>query len=369
MSDRRPLSAAEKYYIWMKAGGLCSFDGCRKRLVSDSDGALTNVGIIAHIIGHAKNSARHEYAEEYGFDKENLEDVKNLTLMCQEHAKKIDDEHTRHLFPPDKLFKMKEEHEKWVDSWSENKKRKSIALIHKRLGPPITELNFNGEPPCILLEAVEDQLEFVSSRAKAWEEAKKTNEILYEKFRKKLSELKADEAEVFPLSPIPLLIHMGFLLTDTIPITVYQYDRENQIWVSERQKSSDKEDIVVKENITLRDENELAITVNVSGTVRHKDVDEAINNGYDLLEIGIENPNVKGVLYKEDVQIIQKRLKALAENLMQTNDYSKIHLFYAGPAGLAIEIGRGINPRMWQEVCLYQYEARNQPRYQYTFSL
>ncbi|HDX9590274.1 TPA: hypothetical protein ROX98_003303 [Bacillus pseudomycoides] len=30
-------------------------------------------------------------------------------------------------------------------------------------------------------------------------------------------------------------------------------------------------------------------------------------------------------------------------------------MFYAGPAGLAIEIGGGINPRIWGKVCLYQY--------------
>ncbi|MGE8019350.1 hypothetical protein ACQKOM_10580 [Peribacillus frigoritolerans] len=39
----------------------------------------------------------------------------------------------------------------------------------------------------------------------------------------------------------------------------------------------------------------------------------------------------------------------------------KIHLLYAGPAGLAIEIGREINPRIWGEVCLYQYDASKTP--------
>ncbi|MBY0037452.1 hypothetical protein H7U08_12935 [Bacillus cereus] len=46
-----------------------------------------------------------------------------------------------------------------------------------------------------------------------------------------------------------------------------------------------------------------------------------------------------------------------------------MHLFYAGPAGLAIEIGRGINLNIWSEVCLYQYNNRMSPNYQYALSI
>jgi hypothetical protein len=377
---RNDLSSAEIRHLWMASAGLCSFRDssnkpCRKRLVVETDGVLTNVGIVAHIIGHAPGSARHEYKEEFakemGFSPDNLEDVKNLTLMCQHHAKLIDDKHTRHLFPPELLFKMKEEHEKWVLSWSEDKKKKSIALIHKRLGPPTTTIEYDGEPPFIMIEAVEDQTEFTDFTPTGWEQAKKQNEEIFKRFVKKIRENEANVAELFPLSPIPLLVHLGFLITDTVSFVVYQFDRERQVWVAESPIGSNViDDLGLNCEVTKRNGKSLAITVSVSGTVRQVDVEAALpNTVFDQLDIRISNPGLKRVLFREQVQVIQRTLKDNVESLIQTGDYEKIHLFYAGPAGLAVEIGRGINPRIWGEVCLYQYSVQQTPRYQYAFSL
>lgn len=36
---------------------------------------------------------------------------------------------------------------------------------------------------------------------------------------------------LFPLSQIPLLIHFGNLITDTVPVAVYQYERHSSKWV------------------------------------------------------------------------------------------------------------------------------------------
>lgn len=368
-NDRRPLSSAEQNYLWMVSGGICSFEGCPKRLVSSTDGLLTNTGIKAHIIGHKKGAARHEHMEEYGYTYETLEDVSNLMLMCYKHSKLIDDKHTRAQFPPDKLFKMKENHEKWVASWSELRKKNSIALIHKKLGPPITDIEYEGEAPYILLEAVEEQNEFIDFTSEGWEKGKKENEHLAIKFSERLRDREVNAAEIFPLSPIPLLIHMGFLLTDTLTLSIYQFDREKQVWVNNQPVEKEKTTIHLVEDRRIEGEKELVLLVSVSGIVKLSDAKEALKRNFDYLSLTIDNPSVKRILYQEDVKSVQSRLKGLVEQLIQQQDYEKIHLFYAGPAGLAIEIGRGINPRMWGEVCLYQYDRRTQPRYSNAFSL
>ena len=189
---RRQLRTAEEAYLWVACGGVCSFEGCNKRLIESSSGDLTNAGIKAHIIGHAENSARHEYIEEYGYIQETLEDVSNLMLMCYYHSKLIDDEHTRDQFPPDKLFKMKKDHEKKVASWSDDKKKKSIALIHKRIGGPINDIEFDGDAPHILLDAVEDQTVFEDFTLEGWEQGKKRNVDLYSHFLQKIKEKDAE---------------------------------------------------------------------------------------------------------------------------------------------------------------------------------
>ena len=373
--SRKNLATAERYHLWMASAGLCSFKDasntpCRKRLIAETDGQLTNIGIAAHIIGHAPGSARHEFAAEFGFSPDNLEIIGNLTMMCNHHSKLIDDNHTRGTFPPQLLFKMKDEHEKWVLSWSEQKRKKSIALIHKRLGPPTINIDFDGEPPYIMVEAVEDQTEFTDFSPEGWRLAKKQNEELFQRFVKRFQSNEAQAAELFPISPIPLLIHMGFLITDTIPISVYQFDREKQVWAADSPVAQNiNEDLGLKADVTKNEEKCLAVTVSVSGQVRLSDVDATLSGKYDLLEVSINSPGLKRVLFKEQVLAIQRLVKDTTESLIQEGEYEKIHLFYAGPAGLAVEIGRGINPRIWGEVCLYQYSVQQKPRYQYALSL
>lgn len=365
--QRRQLRKVEDAYLWVACGGICSFEGCNKRLIETSSGDLTNVGIKAHIIGHAENSARHEFMEEYGYTQENLENVSNLMLMCHYHSKYIDDEHTRDQFPPEILFKMKEDHEKKVASWSKDKKKKSIALIHKRLGGPISDIEFDGETPYILFDAVEDQTVFEKFSNEGWKEGVKRNVELYNKFLQKIKEKDADVGEIFALSPIPLLVHLGFLLTDTVSYYIYQFDREKQLWVSNSLDSN--EDLSLTVTKEIKENSELAILVSVSGIVKSKSVEGTLEKDFDFISFEVDNPGLKRILYRDDVIKIQSSIKAEVEKLLQKYDYEKIHLFYAGPAGLAIEIGRGINPTIWCEVNLYQYNNRTNPKYQYALTI
>ncbi|HDR4442747.1 MULTISPECIES: SAVED domain-containing protein [Bacillus cereus group] len=364
---RRQLSPAEDYHLWVACGGVCSFEGCNRRLIESSSGNLTNGGIKAHIIGHAKGSARHEYMEKYEYTQETLEDVSNLMLMCYPHSKYIDDKHTRNQFPPDRLFKMKKDHEERVASWAESKKKKSIALIHKRMGGPLADIEYDGEAPYILLDAVEDQTVFDDFTREGWENGKERNEKLYQKFLKKIKEKDANVGEIFPLSPIPLLIHLGSLLTDTVPYSIYQFNRETGLWVSAN--LGENKNITLTCSKDVKECDELAVLVSISGIVKIKSVEEVLEKEFDVISFEINEPGLKRVLYKEDVVNIQAKIKDEIEKLLQRQDYSKIHLFYAGPAGLAIEIGRGINPNIWSEVYLYQYNNRMNPKYQYALSI
>ncbi|MFD2114252.1 SAVED domain-containing protein [Paenibacillus yanchengensis] len=366
--DRRSLERGEVYHLWMVSGGICSFDGCSERLVANSKGKLTNVGVAAHIIGHSKTSARHEFAEQYGYTEDKLEDVRNLMLMCYKHSKLIDDQHTRDDFPPDLLFSMKQRHEAWVRGWTEDKK-KSLAIVHKRLGPPMATLPMTEFTSNIMLEAIEDQTEFVDFTEAGWEKGKLQNEKLYKQFVDRIRIGKFDVAEVYSLSPIPLLIHLGKMLSDTIPLTVYQYERETGLWVNSLPE--DKSLIGLNPSAIFKDVGamQLVVTISVSDTVSEEDVQGARNFPHDRLDIRVENPHVKRLLYREQVQEIQQLFKDKSEELIRLKRYQHIHLFYSGPAGLAIELGRSINQNMWPEVSLYQFNYRNNPRYHFAFTV
>ncbi|NGY88480.1 SAVED domain-containing protein [Bacillus megaterium] len=247
------------------------------------------------------------------------------------------------------------------------KRKKSIALIHKRFGGPITGIEYKGDPPYILLDAIENQDKFEDFTEQGWENAKKVNEELYKQFEEKIRQQEADVAEVFPLSPIPLLVHLGSLLTDTVPVSVYQLDRDEGVWVSDHPLK--QQEINLNFSSDVRGEDQLAVLVSVAGSVKLSYVQDVLGDKFDSVSFAIDNPDVKAVLYKQDVSYIQSNIKREVEKLFQEHDYEKVHLFYAGPAGLALEIGRGINPNIWPEVCSYQHNARNKPRYKYALTI
>ena len=59
----------------------------------------------------------------------------------------------------------------------------------------------------------------------------------------------------------------------------------------------------------------------------------------------------------------------LKELSQRVPDCARIHLFFAGPTGGAIALGRVINPRMNPEVALYEYSRTETPRYKHVLTI
>ncbi|MED2974082.1 SAVED domain-containing protein [Fictibacillus sp. B-59209] len=262
---------------------------------------------------------------------------------------------------------MKKYHEDQIKALLGIQDKNSVALIHKRFGGPIFNMEIEGGPPYILLDIVEDQTEFVDSTQKGWEKGVEENKDLVERFKQKIREKDAKVGEVFPLSPIPLLIHLGSLLTDTVPYPIYQFNRETGYWVAEHPGFSPE--LTLTSTKDLKNKKELAVLVSISGKVKCEYVDEVLEEPYDAISFEINDPGVNRVVYRDDVRRIQVKVKEDIEQLLQEHNYDKMHLFYDGPAGLAIELGRGINSNMWPEVSLYDYKVRRTPKYQKAFSI
>mgnify|MGYP001155638020 CR=1 FL=1 len=139
------------------------------------------------------------------------------------------------------------------------------------------------------------------------------------------------------------------------------------MWVSDHPLQ--KRGVSLNSSFDINEQGELAVLVSVSGKVNLRHVKEVLGEEFDSVSFEIASPDVKAVLYKQDVSYIQSEIKREVEKLLQEQDYEKVHLFYAGPAGLALEIGRGINPNIWPKVYSYQHSVRSKPRYQYALTI
>ncbi|PLT29315.1 SAVED domain-containing protein [Peribacillus deserti] len=364
--DPFKLSTVDDRDLWVRSGGLCA--RCKRALILDDIEKKVNIGEKAHIIGKGtgKNAPRREFAEEFGFNEENIDSLDNLMLMCSPCHHTIDT--NVEAYPPQLLFDMKNQHEGWVRSrLSQN--NKAIAVIHKRKNSiPFDSILLTDEIDMAILDAVSFQDEFTDFTSTGWVQAKKDNEDFFKKVVQAKVEYPGTKLCIFSLSPIPLLIHFGKLISETIPIVIYQFDRDSQKWCLEdtNGKVTHK-----KINVLISDKvcRSLVVTVQVSGTIGEEEVKEAVGTPYHQLDISVEKPELNAVLYNHDITAIRQVFRKHLYNLQDLYDYKEIHLFYYGPAGLAVEIGRTINDTMLPIIHLYQYSDRNEQKYSRAISI
>ncbi|WP_285767515.1 SAVED domain-containing protein [Peribacillus sp. SI8-4] len=358
--DAFVFSTIDDRDLWVRSGGRCA--KCKRTLIFDDIDKKVNIGEKAHIIGKGtgKKAPRREFGEEFGINEENIDSIENLMLLCSPCHHTIDTNVKN--YPPVMLFDMKEKHESWVDERLKQEK-KAIAVLHKRKNSmPFDSILLNEEIDTLFLDAVSFQEEFIDFSKAGWEEAKKHNEEFFKRIVKAKKEFSGTKLFIFTLSPIPLLIHFGQLISDTVPVVVYQYDRKIQKWALEN--SSEKaEEQKINVNISKDVHDSLVVTVQVSGMIAEKEVREVIESPYQHLDIRIEKPGIDAVIYNHDIKIIKEAFRKYVYDLQDLHHYKDIHLFYYGPAGLAVELGRTINKSMLPEVHIYEHNRRGEKKY------
>jgi hypothetical protein len=101
------VSGRTQKLIWGIFAGRCAI--CRKRLVHDeTEGELSLLGEIAHIVGAKENAARGRADLAGGRD-----DADNLMLVCRDHHKIIDDNET--AYPPERLRQIRADYLDWLE--------------------------------------------------------------------------------------------------------------------------------------------------------------------------------------------------------------------------------------------------------------
>ncbi len=106
-----PVTPAINRLVWVKAGGVCAFDDCRKRLVEDAtpEDRETATGKVAHIVGHSEERGPRSDKPTPGGDRDG---IGNLILLCANHHDVVDRQ--VNTYTVERLVGMKEAHERWV---------------------------------------------------------------------------------------------------------------------------------------------------------------------------------------------------------------------------------------------------------------
>jgi hypothetical protein len=172
---------------------------------------------------------------------------------------------------------------------------------------------------------------------------------------------------VFSLAPIPLAIHLGFLLSDRVQVDCYQYDRDRWTWnwPATAKKADTTFTIDGLPTSPIVSDVEVSISIALSASIASEDVDAAAPGTSCHIKISVNQPSVMWLRSRDQLSELAKVLRsALTAIRTMARECSVIHIFYAGPTGGAVVVGQAINPRMNPPVHLYEYSQQASPRYQ-----
>ena len=100
------------------------------------------------------------------------------------------------------------------------------------------------------------------------------------------------------------------------------------------------------------------------------DIYEVVGNIIKIIRINTSEPDRTWLKYKEQLIGFQKIYIKLIDTLVQQyKNLKEIHLFYAGPTPIAFIIGSSINPTIHPKFILYNYYARETPKYSKAFEI
>jgi len=165
--------------------------------------------------------------------------------------------------------------------------------------------------------------------------------------------VNAGHVSVFALGPIPFLIKLGKCLGDKIAMKLFQRHRDTQDWCW-------KNELEVRFTYNINrtrmgeDTKDVGIVLSLSGKIHEEEYSAHLSSNYEIVEVSIEQPN-PGFL-RQEINLFEFR-KIYRDILSEIrNNYGqgvRIHIFAAVPAPVALEIGRGLLPKIDPEVLVY----------------
>jgi hypothetical protein len=178
---------------------------------------------------------------------------------------------------------------------------------------------------------------------------------------------------VFSLAPIPLAVHLGFLLSDRVEVNYFQFHRDERTWKWPTGEPAEVDTGIIVSGLPTSVNNdpvEVSLSIGLSAPVAEIDVQEAVPNSALHMAISVAEPDVmwlrSPIQLQKLTQVLRQTLTAIRTKVPRCTG---IHVFYAGPTGGAIVLGQTVNPRMNPPVHLYQYSQQTSPRYQRALTL
>jgi hypothetical protein len=364
MAKTRYIPEAIRCMLWGRAAGRCEFAGCNQPVSWHRETKETvNIAEAAHIIGLSEDGPRGEGK----ISEELARDISNLMLLCRTCHKPIDT--NRDQYPVALLRKMKQDHEERIElvTGIAPERKSTIVLYGANVGENSSPLTFEKAaramfPEWYPAERTPIQLGMVNSSFRDhspdfWKtEAQQLRSMIDQRVRQRLATGDITHLSIFGFAPQPLLMLLGFLLSDIPTAETYQLHREPPDW--KWQESPDGFSFSVEK--AGSNDGDAALVLALSATITDKRVHDALGEGIRIWRISSPEPH-------NDFLKSRDQLSAFRETARRTLDQIKashgeraiIHVFPAVPVSVALDFGRIVMPKADLPLRIYDENKNN----------
>jgi len=348
-----------KLRLWGKAGGRCQYEGCNTPLWLDTlTQAEFNVAYIAHIIADSPDGPRGDPL----LSEKLKADLSNLMLLCDVHHRLIDKENVD-AHPVERLREMKAFHERRIEiSTAIGPDKQSHMLLYgANIGVHSSPLHFQKAAEAMLPERYPAEIHaltlgminssFTDRDAVFWEvESVHLRKMIAQQVRPRLAQGSIGHLSIFALAPQPLLMLLGFLLSDIPAAEVYQLHREPPDW-----KWQDDQPgfyFVVEEPECVS--GPPALVLSLSATITDARI-KAVLGDATIWRMSVPVPNNDLLKSRDQAREFRKEIRRLMDRIKALHgEKAVIHVFPAMPVALAVDLGRIIMPKA--DLCLQIYD-------------
>lgn len=355
----RAISQRSRLILYVRAGGRCEFDGCNRYLLRHTFTRTEgNFAEMAHIYAFRPEGPRGRE----GFPENKLNDPSNLMLLCGECHKLIDDNPKRYTVKTLKQYKSRHEDRIYRLTGTKPDYQTTVLIFKANIGAQAVDISEAEIQEAIAPRYPDDGQALIDLTSipdgedtPFWENAaraiKQCTDRLY---APRVGTQPPHHISLFALAPIPLLTCLGSLLSNKIPVDLFQRHRDTENWTWKT--TGEPVNYMITTIRRGSDPSRAALFLSLSGTIHPTMLPPAIDDKFSIYEItlvGID-PNPTYLRLRQDLMNFQRIYQQILGMILKNHpSLQEISLFPAVPAPVAVLCGRELLPKVHPALLVY----------------
>lgn len=316
---------------------------------------------FAHIIADSPDGPRGDKV----LSKKLCKDVDNLMLLCPDHHSLIDSVEGIEEYSVQTLHKFKNDHEKRIRFMTSVKNSiPSTVLIYvadiNNITCPISYDEANGTifperfPSNNIPTVINMKHPGIDERNdKFWEDEVANIEYYYSSDVERLiKQGDINHLSVFALSPMPLLVKLGVLITDIMSADVYQLHREPRTW---RWQEAEQKEIFKVIRPNGHEGKKPVLIFALSSNITDRVLSYYKKDDISCWVMTIDTPNNDYLKSKDQLSDFRNKVRLIMEDIDKNSAKGDVDVYMAMSNACAVEFGRVRMPKADRHMVIYDY--------------